>query len=89
MPTQLNKTAAGRRATFKPRRQTPMFTKEWSVPAILTVFLFGVCGLIAYFTWTLMPPATTVRNHVGSPITLSDINGKPIADPAPAPKKQP
>ncbi|MBB3290049.1 MULTISPECIES: hypothetical protein [unclassified Rhizobium] len=89
MPTQLNKTAAGRRATFKPHPQTPMFTKEWSFPAILTVFLFGVCGLIAYFTWTLMPPATPMRNHVGSPITLTDHNGQTIADRAPAPEKQP
>ncbi|KAA1182274.1 hypothetical protein FP026_09320 [Rhizobium tropici] len=89
MPTQLNKAAAGRRAAFKSGRQTPMFTKEWSIPAILTVFLFGVCGLIAYFTWTLMPPATPVRNHVGSPITLSDHNGQPTAEHAPAPKKQP
>lgn len=87
MPTQLNKTAAGRRASFKSRPQTPMFAREWSIPAILTVFLLGVCGLIAYFTWTLMPPAATAQNHVGGPYTLSDGNGHPTADLAP--KKQP
>ncbi|GES44217.1 hypothetical protein FBZ98_101233 [Rhizobium sp. ERR 922] len=87
MPTQLNKTAATRRASFKSHSETPMFTKEWSIPAILSVFLLGVCGLIAYFTWTLMPPAATTQNHVGGAVTLSDGNGRPIADPAP--KKQP
>ncbi|MGY5778955.1 hypothetical protein [Rhizobium sp. LEGMi135b] len=87
MPTELNKTATGRRASFKSRPETPMFTKEWAIPAILTVFLLGVCGLIAYFTWTLMPPAATVQNQAGGPFTLSDGNGHPTADPAP--KKQP
>lgn len=87
MPTQLNKTATARRSFFKPRPETPMFTKEWSIPAILTIFLLGVCGLIAYFTWTLMPPAATTQIHVGGPTTLSDSNAHPIADPAP--KKQP
>jgi len=86
MPTQLNKTAAARRTSFKSRPQTPMFTKEWSIPAILTIFLLGVCGLIAYFTWTLMPPPAA-KNHVGGPFTLSDGNGHPTVDPAP--KKQP
>lgn len=87
MPTQLNKTATARRAAFKSRPETPMFAKEWSIPAILTVFLLGVCGLIAYFTWTLMPPsATTAQNQVGGPFTLSDGNGHPTADSAP--KKQ-
>ncbi|TXI03667.1 MAG: hypothetical protein E6Q76_13505 [Rhizobium sp.] len=79
MPTQLNKTAAGRRAAYKPRRQTPMFTREWSIPAILTVLLLGVCALIAYFTWTLMPPATTAQNRAVGPVTLTDT----------APKQQP
>ncbi len=86
MPTQLNKTAAARRATFKRRLETPMFTKEWSIPAILTVFLLGVCGLIAYFTWTLMPPSAAVQNRAGGPYTLSDGNDHPIVDSAP--KKQ-
>ncbi|MFK0161947.1 hypothetical protein [Rhizobium sp. NPDC090279] len=84
MPTQLNKTTAGRSASLKSRPETPMFKKEWSIPAILTVFLLGVCGLIAYFTWTLMPPATTtVQDHVGGPVTFSDGNSHPVADPAP------
>ncbi|MGV1789769.1 hypothetical protein [Rhizobium sp. A37_96] len=64
-----------------------MFAKEWSIPAILTVFLLGVCGLIAYFTWTLMPPTATGQSHVGGPITLSDSNGHAIENPAPT--KQP
>ncbi len=83
MPTQLNKATAARRATFTRRPQTPMFTKEWSIPAILTVFLLGVCGLIAYFTWTLMPPSTAVQNHPGNPIVIGDGNGHTIAEPAP------
>lgn len=87
MPTQLNKTTAGRRATFRPRQETPVFAKEWSIPAILTVFLLGVCGLIAYFTWTLMPPTATGQSHAGGPITLSDSNGHAIENPAPT--KQP
>ncbi|GAC1044420.1 hypothetical protein thsrh120_44240 [Rhizobium sp. No.120] len=87
MPTQLNKTAATRRASFKSHSETPMFTKEWSVPAILSVLLLGVCGLIAYFTWTLMPPAATAQNNIGVAVTLSDGNGHAIADPTP--KKQP
>jgi hypothetical protein len=87
MPTQLNKTAAGQRTGLKARQETPMFTKEWSIPAVLAVFLLGVCGLIAYFTWTLMPPTKPVENHAGAPITLIDKSGHPVADPAP--KKQP
>jgi len=57
-----------------------MFTKEWSIPAILTVLLLGVCGLIAYFTWTLMPPAPAARNHVDGAVTLSDGNAHPTAN---------
>ncbi|ASW07586.1 hypothetical protein [Rhizobium sp. 11515TR] len=64
-----------------------MFTKEWSIPVILGVLLLGVCGLIAYFTWTLMPPAATAQNHAGRAVTVNDGNGHAIADPAP--KKQP
>ncbi|QYA14326.1 MULTISPECIES: hypothetical protein [unclassified Rhizobium] len=87
MPTQLNKTATTRRTSFKSHPETPMFTKEWSIPVILTVLLLGVCGLIAYFTWSLMPPAATAQHHVGGAVTLNDGNGQPIADSAP--KKQP
>jgi len=87
VPTQLNKTAAGRRASFKSRQETPMFTKEWSIPAILTVFLLGVCGLIAYFTWTLMPPAATAQNHVGGAAILSDSSAHPTANSAPQKQK--
>ncbi|MDK4702736.1 hypothetical protein PH562_10830 [Rhizobium sp. CNPSo 4062] len=60
-----------------------MFTKEWSIPAILTVFLLGVCGLIAYFTWTLLPPAATAQNHVGGAAILSDSSAHPTANSAP------
>lgn len=87
MPTQLNKTAAGRRTSFKSRQATPMFTKEWSIPAILTVFLLGVCGLIAYFTWSLMPPTATARNHVGGAAILSDSSAHPTANSAPQKQK--
>ena len=87
MPTQLNKTASGRHASVRSRPETPMFTKEWSIPAILTVFLLGVCGLIAYFTWTRMPPATPPKDHGNARFTLSDSNGHAIAEPAS--KKQP
>ncbi len=80
MPTQLNKTAAGRRVSFKARRDTPMFAREWSIPAILTVLLLGVCGMIAYFTWTLMPPAASAQDHGRASFTLIDKSGHPVTN---------
>ncbi|NLR99642.1 SCO family protein [Rhizobium sp. P38BS-XIX] len=55
-----------------------MFSKEWSIPAILTVFLLGVCGLIAYFTWSLLPPAQAAQNQIGTSFNLIDDHGQPI-----------
>lgn len=72
MPTQLNERRHGRRVSLHPTQERPIFTKEWSIPAVLTVFLLGVCGLIAYFTWSLMPPATASQRTIGAPFNLVD-----------------
>ncbi|MBB6483855.1 protein SCO1/2 [Rhizobium lusitanum] len=80
MPTQLNERRSASRISLHNRRQKPMFTREWSIPAILTIFLLGVCGLIAYFTWSLIPPATAAENQMGGPFNLIDDRGQPITE---------
>jgi protein SCO1/2 len=78
MPTQLNERRGGSRASLRAKEEKAMFTKEWSVPAILTVFLLSVCGLIAYFTWSLMPPAKVAEDHIGASFNLIDDRGQPV-----------
>ena len=78
MPTQLNERRGSRSTSLHAKGGKPMFTKEWSIPVILTVFLLSVCGLIAYLTWSLMPPAKAAEDHIGASFNLIDDRGQPM-----------
>ena len=59
-----------------------MFTREWTIPAILGVALLIVCGALGYFTWSLMPRADAAETNIGSTFNLTDDRGQPITEQA-------